>query len=65
MIPPNARRLCPTHITWNLFLIPRITFVQWFAILLTKPAILGLKIFLPVMLRLVSDVFAHRSNHLS
>jgi hypothetical protein len=39
--------------------IPRISFIQWFPVLLAKPAKLGLKIPLLVMLRLVANVFPH------
>ena len=39
--------------------IPRIPFVQWPAVLLAKPAILGLENLLLMMLRLVPNVFTH------
>jgi hypothetical protein len=37
--------------------IPRIPFIQWLAVLIAKPAIFGLKIFLLVVFSLVADVF--------
>jgi hypothetical protein len=41
-------------------LIPRISLIQRLAILLTKPAIFGLKILLFVVFRLVANIFSHR-----
>ena len=47
---------------WPQFSIPRVPFIQWFAIFLTEAPVFGFEIFLCVMLRLAADVFAHRVN---
>jgi hypothetical protein len=43
-------------------LIPRVPFIQRFAILLAKAAVFRLKIFFPMMFRLRADVLAHWIN---
>jgi len=44
----------------NLF--PRISFIQRFAVLFAKPPVLSFKIFLLMMLRLITNVFPHGLN---
>lgn len=42
--------------------VPRISFIQRFAVLFAKPPVLGFKILLLMMLRLITNVFPHGLN---